>query len=62
MPEARFDGLGGGFRYSGFVFPVTSHLSRVTPSGRRLAGLDFFGTPRSIDQIRDPDQAISSKG
>jgi hypothetical protein len=23
-----------------------------------LAGLDFFGTPGSIDQISDPDQAF----
>jgi hypothetical protein len=24
--------------------------------GWRFAGLDFFGTPGSIDQISDPDQ------
>jgi hypothetical protein len=35
-------GFGGGLRYRGW----------------RWAGLDFFGTPGSIDQISDPDQAF----
>ena len=57
-PVTPSDGLGGGFRYRGFVFRVTRLASLVTPSGWRLAGLDFFGTPGSIDQISDPDQAF----
>jgi hypothetical protein len=42
------------------AFPVTCHLSPVTPFGWRLAGLDFFGTPRSIDQKRGSDQVQSA--
>ena len=42
----------------GLPFPVTCHLSRVTPLDRRLEDVALFNTPRSIDQIADPDQGI----
>jgi hypothetical protein len=39
-------------------FRVTRLASPVTPFSWRLAGLDFFGTPGSIDQISRSDQEV----
>ena len=55
-------GFGAGRRYRGFSFRVTRPASLDTPLGWRLAGLDFFGTPRSIDHKGDPDQGQSAGG
>jgi len=54
-----------------FVSPVPCLVSRVTPSGWRLAGLDFFGTPgltpinrerAPINRERAPIPDFSSSG
>jgi hypothetical protein len=47
-------------RPTAFSFRVTRHSSPVTPFDWRLAGLAFFGTPGSIDQISRSDQAVKN--